>query len=756
MDVKNSKSIFAKLLAQENLTVVHAKVQTAYFDTKNRTLTLPIWADMDGDLYDLLCGHEVGHAINTPAAGWHDAICGPDGNASTADHTLKGYLNVLEDARIEKKIKIKYPGLRASFYRAYQTLFEKDFFGVKGKDLNELMLIDRINLHFKLGSFVAVPFDAEEKKIIQRVERLETWDEVVALARELMAKAKRELEEQQGQIRKKLKIRVGAGEMGDSFEKADLDLDDYDDIEFEFDEDSEFDDLDDAESEEMKGLSEVERRILQKTVESLTDREFRERESLLLDESSKPYEYITVPTIKAQPFIATYKQVLQQLAQPFDPDSILPHTGFTSEQLECMPRVVAEYRRKNDKAVNYLVKEFELRRNAAQLARARVSKSGEIDVKKVFSYRYNEDLFRRITTVPNGKNHGLIMMFDMSGSMTEQMGATIEQMIVLVDFCRKVSIPFEVYGFTNDNNNPTALYYQTIDQRQPKIEGEAHVDDNCFYLRQYFSDQMRPSEYKQQVGNMLLMAGIWRARANRYGRRYDDEYGVPCFHIPKCEDLNGTPLNPAIMLSFDVFHRFKERTKSEVVNLAFLTDGDSDSKIRYVRSAPAYGHGQPDRLVTISAKDPEGYNVVLTHKETRKSVRCHAHDYRHTQGLVSLLREVTGANVVCFDIVANQGRRTLGHKMHRGLSYYKWTPEQHTQVDVAYRKFKKERIFVLENQGFNEHYMIPGGRSLEMEDEELAVEDGADKKKILKAFSQMQTTKQTNRILLNRFVGMIA
>jgi len=137
MDIRTSKSIFARLLAQENLKLHHAKVQTASFDTKSRTLTLPIWTDMDGDLYDLLCGHEVGHALHTPAKGWHDAICGEGGDITKADMIMKGFLNVLEDARIEKKIKAKYPGLRANFYRAYQGLYDRDFFQVKGKSVQE-------------------------------------------------------------------------------------------------------------------------------------------------------------------------------------------------------------------------------------------------------------------------------------------------------------------------------------------------------------------------------------------------------------------------------------------------------------------------------------------------------------------------------------------------------------------------------------------------------------------------------------------
>ena len=732
MDIKTSKSIFAKLLAQENINVFHAKVPTASFDTKSRTLTLPIWADMDGDLYDLLCGHEVGHALYTPAKGWHDAICGEDGDMNNADMAMKGFLNVLEDARIEKKIKLKYPGLRANFYRAYQGLHEKDFFELAGKNIHEMLLIDRINLHFKLGSFLAVQFTEEEKQYVRRTEQLETWEEVEQLARDLMAYCKKEMEEKKGAIKKKLRVKIGPGEMGDGEKQLeDLDLDDYDEIEYEFE--NEFDDSD---------LTDQEREMLdQRQPVSDTDRAFREHEAQLLDPNSRSYEYITIPTLKAAPFIEGYKTVMQQME-------------FTPEQQERMSETLASFKKKNDKIINYLVKEFELRRNATQLARAKTSKSGEIDVKKIFSYRYNEDLFRRVTTVPMGKNHGLIMFYDMSGSMGQQMAAVIEQMLVLVEFCRKVNIPFEVYGFTNASHESDRDYGYAMLSRQDKVDGEAHIDDNWFRLRQYFSDTMRPQEYKRQVSNMCLLARIWRRRALRWSRGYSYSEAVDNIvpTLPEHEDLNGTPLNQCIMLSLDIYAKFIERTKAEVVNMAFLTDGDSDDALRYCRKST--GYDGVARYSVYSHNDPSRVNVVLTHKETRKSVKVDDLDQRTTCSLIRLAREVTGANIVCFDIVEHSGRRTLGHKIFKGSRVL--TAEQLSVIDTAHRKFKKDRIYVVEDLGFNEYYLIPGGQELDIDDDDFAVEAGADKKKILKAFAQMQNNKTTSRILLNRFIQMIA
>lgn len=90
------KSQLAKLMATENITVQHTKAQTASFHPITRVLTCPIWEDMSGSLYDLLMGHEVGHALYTPADGWHTAVC-------DRGQKYKSFLNVVEDPRIEKK-----------------------------------------------------------------------------------------------------------------------------------------------------------------------------------------------------------------------------------------------------------------------------------------------------------------------------------------------------------------------------------------------------------------------------------------------------------------------------------------------------------------------------------------------------------------------------------------------------------------------------------------------------------------------------
>ena len=57
MSLVNTKSMLAKLLASENITVEHGNYETASMDVKNRVLRLPIWKEMSGSLYDLMVLH---------------------------------------------------------------------------------------------------------------------------------------------------------------------------------------------------------------------------------------------------------------------------------------------------------------------------------------------------------------------------------------------------------------------------------------------------------------------------------------------------------------------------------------------------------------------------------------------------------------------------------------------------------------------------------------------------------------------------
>ena len=176
------KGNLARLLATENLVVEHKPVSTASFNVDDRVLTLPNWEKASNVVYDLLVGHEVGHALYTPV--WNKFSCPGD------------YVNVTEDARIEKLMKRRYPGLRKTFYCGYSELNAQDFFGIADEDLDTLLYIDRVNLHFKIGTAgVSVNFNPEEQALVDECAAAETFDEAVAVAEKMWELAKEQQKE---------------------------------------------------------------------------------------------------------------------------------------------------------------------------------------------------------------------------------------------------------------------------------------------------------------------------------------------------------------------------------------------------------------------------------------------------------------------------------------------------------------------------------------------------------------------------------
>jgi len=172
-----SKSVLARLLANENISVEQGNYPTAFFDVENRTLGLPLWKEMSADETDLLIGHEIGHALFTPQSKEEITVPG-------VQHS---YMNVVEDIRIERKVLDKYPGLVSNFKRGYLGLMNRDIFGTKDNDINEMGFMDRLNLKAKGRDLVEVEFSEEEMPYFKKAMAVETFEDVANVCKELVA-----------------------------------------------------------------------------------------------------------------------------------------------------------------------------------------------------------------------------------------------------------------------------------------------------------------------------------------------------------------------------------------------------------------------------------------------------------------------------------------------------------------------------------------------------------------------------------------
>ena len=313
------KETLAKLMATENVDIVHGDYRTAAFDIENRILYLPDYVDLGEDVYDLLISHEVSHALNTPIEGYHSAT------DEEQDEKFKGFLNIVEDARIEKMIQRKFPGLKKSYITGYKKLFDKDMFGIKNysqKDLDDMLLIDRLNIRAKLGKLAAnVNIKNEEKHFEDKLNKLKTWDDVVKLAKELYEYCKDELDKKQESddtIKSQGKSKDGSEDESGSSQKSEQESEDSqgegNDSDGGEDDSSE---KSDKEQNQKSSSTNKAGEESQNLPESITDKNFRDNEGKLVNEenaTSKIHFSSEVPVVDMEGYVYTdSKEVLKQV-----------------------------------------------------------------------------------------------------------------------------------------------------------------------------------------------------------------------------------------------------------------------------------------------------------------------------------------------------------------------------------------------------------------------------------------------------------
>lgn len=719
----DSKSQLAKLLATENIIVEQQKVPTAYFHIKDRRLVIPILADgMSTYLYDLMCGHEVGHALNTPEEGWHDSI---------VDLKIpKSIVNVVEDARIEKLIKRKYPGLRASFVKAYRELMEKDFFDIKNTDVNKLNLIDRLNLHFKVGASLNVRFNANEKVFVSQMENLETWDDVIATSQQILAFMKAEAEKRKEE--RKAEEDMSDDDADYEMEKSydfDLDSEDEDEGELVEDEDGDIAKETKDESEEEDSEDTIKQKSagdeFNEDLASHTDEAFREREKELLSDDQREHVYANIPKVNLDNVIFSYKDLIQKLKNNNDNAYDEPKDFLMNWEGVAETHRFTEFRNKSNKVVSYLVKEFELRKNAQQMKKASVSKTGDLDMKLIHKYAFSEDLFKRVTNVPNGKSHGLVMFIDWSGSMSDNLGDTVKQLLNLVLFCRKTNIPFEVYAFSNKNRP---------DMKPSFTSSDGDLNPDNFTLFNLFSNKMTTAELNYIANCLLKMTDY---------KRYSYHYSFPEFM-----SLFGTPLNEAIIAAMEIIPKFREQNKLQIVNTVFLTDGDGtviDDIIMH-RTGPSGTTLDCGRGVLSQYRN----NVVpvFRHKKTnlieKVNMKTGNMMRAHTIAYLNILKKVAECNVVGFYLLSGREAKSFLYANVRN----------NFVADQMLSEFRKQKSVTLKSQGYDEYYLMKADTKVDEDDEIVA--KSTTTRGLVSAFTKYNNTRHTNRVILSKFIGMIS
>ena len=712
MSSQEIKGNLARLLATENLIVEHRKVATASFDVDRRVLTLPNWDKASSTVYDMLVGHEVGHALFTPNKDWRDVADCP-----------KDFVNVIEDARIEKLMKRKYPGLRKSFAGGYKELNDADFFSIDGEDFNTFSLIDRINLHFKIGASAMVPFSIEEQLFVARTDVAETFEEVLQIAVDVFNYSKQEQEEEQEETPQEMPANESSSESQENVEQQETN-----------DGEQPKQENTTSSGKEQSGIEEEEEEEEESIEGSKTQDSFNEAAKGLTDRYSNDPVYVEIPdSVDLPTFVADWTEVHDWIDE-YRNNFLGKNEGDDYyNPYETVDKSYTEFRKQSQKEVNYLVKEFECRKSADAYARAGQSKTGVLDTTKLHTYKYNEDLFKKVTVIPDGKNHGLIFLLDWSGSMQSEILSTVKQLLNLTAFCKKVQIPFEVYAFTNEFYTVRRIKngvneYVSNDEYFEKngcMEGKIFLPKDMFHLMNFVSSRSNSKDYERMCLNLYREAYIFV-----YACSYQSTIGI---------GLSGTPLNEGIIMLNYIIPQFKKQNDLQKVNVCVLSDGEA-CQSSYGREL--YSDHKDEFYVRPRRLD---YRSVLRDRTTGHVYAVGDSWSGMTNIFIQQLRDRNpGVNVLGFRIMSSGGLSNFV-SIYGNISYYDQVQKQWKKSKSAVVPFPKSytALYVISNNAVES-------------DVDFDVEVGAKKGEISRAFKKMLGSKSANKKLLNSFIEYVA
>ena len=762
MDTLNidTKSQLAKLIATENITVQQNNVKTASFDVVNRILTLPIFKTDSKDVTDMLVAHECAHALFTPTDGWKKV---------SDDDELRSYVNVLEDCRIDKKIQKKYPGVVTNYVNGFEILNRQNFFGLKDKDYDlDLMLIDKINIFYKSSKKLQFNFSTLDKVWLKKVDAMKTFKDVVNLAKLLLEWQKKEV--------KKLKklpdfddhILVENYDLNDS-QKDSLDSKDIDDKDKDG-ENSNEEGKDKQESKEGKEESESDQdkpAVSDKSAKdedgsaggavgsggdgkltSITNNWFEGHKEKLLDQS-KSYYYRSIPEPILNKVIHSNENFIKDMKLSFRKDAITARNY--------LPYLNKEYKKfTNDskKTIMYLVKEFEMKKAATAYKRSSTHKTGTIDPLKLHSYKFNEDIFKRLTVSPDAKNHGMMMLLDWSGSMSDTIFKTVQQTIQLVYFCQKTNIPFELYFFSSEMDRYDGVDYTRSNKMSKGFKykpGDMGIDK--IKLVNVASHKLKKQKLDESLMYLYHLAlhyetrYTWRSNFNALDRPPES------VSIPSEYYLGSTPLNEALIIMLKLVPLFKTKYGIEKMNLITLTDGGGN-----------YGCSDTMKIdpksnkITGEYPNNRGNTDVFIYKKKNHEVKDELYGYRSTGftgTILNMLRKYHGITTIGFYLIKRIRRFETEHYFRPQDMSVSWDKREGV-FQKNRTQFNKEKVCAVAQSGYDDYYIV-NAKDMKVENTDLStVSSDMKTGRIKQLFSKSMKGRITSRVLLNKFIEKVA
>ena len=730
----------ARLLATENLTVKTGNLKTAYFDTKNRVLGLPDWSSENPSVFNLLVGHEVGHALFTPHI--------EEGELFEKKKALPhSYVNITEDNRIERMIQTEYPGLAYHFNKGYDNLLEREFFG-DISDTTKLKLIDKVNLISKLGNRIEITLTDEELHLYNQTNVAMTFEAAIEAAEAILAYDRENPPEQNENEE---------ATTDNSEDCSDSDVGDED--AGESDADSKPDDAEDSKSDDTQTgdggeeanaeapASEDGEEEAPTNEEASTDEAFQKNMEGLVENEEGELDTFSINEVRDADIAAAVTTYAQYDAM---------YDNHANGRIADSEEKVAEHIRDIKRAIQPAVKAFEQNKAAESWKHAQTSNTGRINVNKLHSYKIDDDIFLRTTRRADAKSHGMFIMLDLSQSMTSSLAKVIDQALHSVMFCKAVGIPFEVYTFTSANGQA----------RLSQFEADSLAFGDLATIRtanivQRTSSTLKRGQFERSLVQLSGLAPTGRS----YYRN------GPLLPI---DSMRGTPLIETLIVTATLLAKFKAQHRIEKPSFVFITDGDGFSPkvwtdtfenrpvTKGLRQHPwdkkaVADRGRQNKFAISSVRyESESFlnftvlgKVIKTRGHSQASVQADL-----LKGIMKMLNVKCVGFYISYklaegirNIVDNKIRAETGARRYRYEEAHAMNP-----TDKFMKQAKKDNLATFtKTLGYDVLYVMPVDKA----NDEKTLE-GTTAATALKDFRAMAQSRNKNKILLTAFGKFIA
>lgn len=216
---------------------------------------------------------------------------------------------------------------------------------------------------------------------------------------------------------------------------------------------------------------------------------------------------------------------------------------------------------------------YERKKRAWEMLNSSNMKTGKLDISKIAKYKTSDNIFQKKSNMKDGSNHGLTIVVDWSSSMYDVIAEMAQQLLVVMLYCKKSNIKFQVYFFTGDGDISFSTYNDI-----PLFEFTTHA----FTFKKMLTHTASVADIQTFVINMIMYSFDMKGRIK-------SDVKIP--------NMAGTPLQDAAVSAYLAAQEFKKLHNIENNSIMFITDGEANGPMHNITLIDPYSNRQYDPVI---------------------------------------------------------------------------------------------------------------------------------------------------------------